>query len=140
MTMVLDTSSTDAMHWAECYAEQHGGDAGLLVVWFAKYWAAVHDPLSRQIDELEKLVEIEGPCDERIKELEHTCARMQQEIVQRQIERDKQDKRIEELEALLPKAYNEGIGEGMREMIGFHGAKDWEETVSFSKMRKATGR
>lgn len=44
---------------------------------------------------------------------------------------------IDELESLLPKAYNEGIGEGMREMNSFHGAKDWEETVSFSKMRKA---
>ena len=48
-------------------------------------------------------------------------------------------KRIEELEALLPKAYNEGVGEGMREMNSFHGAKDWEETVSFGKMRMARG-
>ena len=54
-------------------------------------------------------------------------------------QRDVSNQRIEELETLLPKAYNEGVGEGMREMNNFHGAKDWEDTVSFSKMRKATG-
>lgn len=57
--MDFDTSSTDAMHWAQQLvktAKKNGFtleqvlDEGWLVGWFANYWAAVHDPLQRRIE------------------------------------------------------------------------------------------
>ena len=53
----LDLTSNDAMHWAE-QLEKHlkagvAPDSDYLVAWFANYWAAVHDPLKRKIEELE---------------------------------------------------------------------------------------
>jgi len=65
----LDRSSTDAMHWAECFCEQarissdnlEDGkscsqcfhlDSSVLVGWFANYWAAVNDPLQSTIESL----------------------------------------------------------------------------------------
>ena len=58
----LDTTSTDALHWAECFSEQveiNGGqppEVDFLVSYFANYWAAVHDPLSNRIEQLEALL------------------------------------------------------------------------------------
>ncbi len=54
----LDRSSTDAMHWAECFCEQMNKtkepwSADDLMGWFANYWAAVHDPLANRIEHLE---------------------------------------------------------------------------------------
>ncbi len=57
----LDRSSTDAMHWAEQFCETKlrnnwsidDIDEGLMVGWFANYWAAVHDPLSTRIEVLD---------------------------------------------------------------------------------------
>lgn len=58
----LDTSSRDAMHWAECLSEAMGEsldptDTGWLVGWFANYWAAVHDPMHNTIQSLQQEVE-----------------------------------------------------------------------------------
>jgi len=61
MSDELDRSSTDAMHWAKAFiATMHKEmwnpndiDEGLMVGWFSNYWAAVHDPLHKQIKELE---------------------------------------------------------------------------------------
>ncbi len=62
----LDRSSTDALHWAEQFCKtfkeiyMYGGqvlekdiDVGWVQGWFANYWAAVHDPLVKKIEELE---------------------------------------------------------------------------------------
>jgi hypothetical protein len=52
--MDLDTTSTDAIHWAEQLVKtakennftlEQVLDEGWLVGWFANYWAAIHDPL-----------------------------------------------------------------------------------------------
>lgn len=63
----LDTSSTDALHWAEQFCKtlakinraKYPGrrteiDVDWVQTWFANYWAAVYDPLQKQIYELEK--------------------------------------------------------------------------------------
>jgi len=65
MSDELNTTSTDALHWAEHFcktlkkinrAEYPGRrtdmDVGWVQGWFANYWAAVNDPLQKQIDEL----------------------------------------------------------------------------------------
>lgn len=60
----LDTSSTNASHWAEHFCNtlksinMKSGkiieiDEGWVVGWFANYWAAVNDPLQKKIRELE---------------------------------------------------------------------------------------
>jgi hypothetical protein len=57
----FDRSSTDAMVWATefCKTAKENNwtmesiDEGLMVGWFANYWAAVHDPLHARISELE---------------------------------------------------------------------------------------
>jgi hypothetical protein len=57
----LDTRSTDALHWAECFCEQIGADKDMvddLMPWFANYWAAVNDPLQNKIDLLRNELEI----------------------------------------------------------------------------------
>jgi hypothetical protein len=60
--MELDTTSTDALHWAEQFSKTyfektgHNVDSHWLGTWFANYWAAIHDPLVERIDELEALV------------------------------------------------------------------------------------
>ena len=61
----LDTSSTDALHWAEQFCKtlkkinraKYPGrrtdmDVDWVQGWFANYWAAVNDPLQKQIDDL----------------------------------------------------------------------------------------
>ena len=56
----LDRSSTDAMHWAEQFIQTIKDnnwsiddiDEGLMVGWFANYWAAVHDPLQATIEKV----------------------------------------------------------------------------------------
>ena len=53
--------STDAMVWAEKFVETKKAcgwsvekiDENLMVAWFANYWAAVHDPLKREIESLQ---------------------------------------------------------------------------------------
>ena len=61
MSEELDTTSTDAMHWAEQLAKtakeqgftlEQVLDESWLVGWFANYWAAVHDPLANEINQL----------------------------------------------------------------------------------------
>ncbi len=67
MTEELDRSSTDALHWAEQFcktlkkinrAKYRGRgtdiDVGWVQGWFANYWAAVHDPLQKQIFDLQE--------------------------------------------------------------------------------------
>jgi len=52
----LDTSSTDAMHWAECFCEQFEGrspDVDDMLGWFANYWATVYDPLHNEVEHLQ---------------------------------------------------------------------------------------
>lgn len=60
----FDRTSTDAMHWAIEMAKigrtlDDPMDENWLVAWFANYWAAVHDPLTRTIEaqaaEIERL-------------------------------------------------------------------------------------
>ena len=61
MTEELDRSSTDANHWAKQFCrfkeKQKWSlayiDEALMVGWFANYWAAVNDPLQKQIEELQ---------------------------------------------------------------------------------------
>jgi hypothetical protein len=51
----LDTTSTNAMHWAECYyehIEEKDADESDLMPWFANFWAAVNDPLAIRIEQL----------------------------------------------------------------------------------------
>lgn len=61
----LDTSSTDALHWAEQFCKtlakinraKYPGrrteiDVDWVQGWFANYWAAVNDPLQKQIEAL----------------------------------------------------------------------------------------
>lgn len=68
----LDTRSTDAYHWAECFCEEFNIQiAGDLHPWFANYWAAVHDPLARRVDELEQAIK-------RIEEARKDLLRAQQ--------------------------------------------------------------
>lgn len=67
MSNELDLTSNDAMHWAE-QLEKHlkagvAPDADYLVGWFANYWAAVHDPLKRKIEELEAALQPSLPQD-----------------------------------------------------------------------------
>ena len=67
MSNELDLTSNDAMHWAE-QLEKHlkagvAPDADYLVGWFANYWAAVHDPLKRRIEELEAALQPSLPQD-----------------------------------------------------------------------------
>lgn len=57
MSDELDRSSLSASHWAEHFMKtvKDRGlqiDESLLTGWFANYWAAVNDPLQKQIDEL----------------------------------------------------------------------------------------
>jgi len=49
----FDTSSTDAQYWANQLEKIHGFDSEIMVGWFANYWAAIHDPLTKRIKELE---------------------------------------------------------------------------------------
>jgi outer membrane murein-binding lipoprotein Lpp len=64
--MELDTTSTDAMHWAENlvatakennFTMEQVLDESWLVAWFANYWAAVYDPLKSEVDQLRAEVE-----------------------------------------------------------------------------------
>ena len=55
----LDTSSTDANHWAKQMLKisaenNYELDEEMLTAWLANFWAAVHDPLADRIAELEK--------------------------------------------------------------------------------------
>ena len=65
----LDTSSTDALHWAEqfcktykeiCRSKYPGRrpeiDVDWVQGWFANYWAAVSDPLNKEIEALRKQI------------------------------------------------------------------------------------
>ena len=60
--MDLDTTSTNAMHWAENlvatakennFTMEQVLDESWLVGWFANYWAAVYDPLKSEADRLQ---------------------------------------------------------------------------------------
>ena len=52
----FDTTSTDAMHWAEAFVEHKERndwtlediDEGLMVAWFANYWSAVIERVAVQ--------------------------------------------------------------------------------------------
>jgi len=65
MTEELDRSSTDANHWAKQFCrfkeKQKWSlvyiDEALMVGWFANYWAAVNDPLQKQIEELAEITD-----------------------------------------------------------------------------------
>lgn len=54
----LDPTSTDAMHWAECFCEQVEINSEdevhiepeFLMAYFANFWAAVNDPLQNTIE------------------------------------------------------------------------------------------
>ena len=70
MSNELDLTSNDAMHWAE-QLEKHlkagvAPDADYLVGWFANYWAAVHDPLKRRIEELEAALQPSLPHEQQV--------------------------------------------------------------------------
>jgi len=63
--MKLDRSSTDANHWAKAFVQSmkennlklEDIDEGLMIGWFANYWAAVNDPLVKKIDEIISIVQ-----------------------------------------------------------------------------------
>ena len=74
----MDIQSTDTMHWAKnlvATAKENNFtleevlDESWLVGWFANYWAAVHDPLQREVERLKEALEElsttddEGLCD-----------------------------------------------------------------------------
>lgn len=55
----FDKSNTSALHWAThmCKTMRRNGymlDRGWITGWFANYWAAVHDPLAAEIEQLKK--------------------------------------------------------------------------------------
>lgn len=65
MSDELDRSRTDALHWAEQFCKTlikiskadfkaTDIDVGWVQGWFANYWAAVYDPLQKQIETLEE--------------------------------------------------------------------------------------
>lgn len=60
----FDRSSTDAAHWAKYFCRtlkeitMNAGktvdlEESFMTGWFANYWAAVHDPLAKKIENLE---------------------------------------------------------------------------------------
>jgi hypothetical protein len=60
----MDMNSTDAMYWAEQLVKTldenphiNFRDTEWLMGWFANYWAAVHDPLARIVDQLKGRVD-----------------------------------------------------------------------------------
>ena len=75
----LDTQSTDAMHWAEHFCkltkEQDVTiDEGLMVSWFANYWAAVNDPLQREIERLREIEKKYNDLRSRIRSWAHAAS------------------------------------------------------------------
>jgi len=56
----IDTSSMSANYWAKQFCDYKilkewsldDIDEALMVGWFANFWAAIHDPLKKKIDEL----------------------------------------------------------------------------------------
>ena len=70
--------TADAMEWAVAFIQHKQDnnwtlediDEGLMVSWFANYWAAVHDPLVGRIAELESQVADSDHLKIRIAELE----------------------------------------------------------------------
>lgn len=50
-------STTDASVWAKEFVKLHGGDEDLMIAWFANMWAATHDPLQIEIEELRNRTE-----------------------------------------------------------------------------------
>lgn len=57
----LNTSSTSAAYWAKQFCDMKilkqwslaDIDEALMVGWFANYWAAIYDPLTKKIEALE---------------------------------------------------------------------------------------
>ena len=91
MTMSDLLSTTDASVWAKEFVKLHGGDEDLMIAWFANMWAATHDPLQIEIEELRNRTEAS----------EHNFAIEHDEVKRLSAENTQLRMRIEDAESSL---------------------------------------